>query len=120
MAMYIESLGAFVPDNLIAGNDVKIITGAGTIVAGSGELKRGTVLGIDSAGKLGVLGDTGLTAYGILCDDIDATAEVVAEVYLTGQFNTNALIVKESYTMTTTDIQALRNGGIFLENSMKF
>ena len=79
-----------------------------------------TVLGIDSAGKLGVLGDTGLTAYGILCDDIDATAEVVAEVYLTGQFNTNALIVKESYTMTTTDIQALRNGGIFLENSMKF
>lgn len=119
MAMYIETLGAFAPDNLIAGNDVKIITGAGTIVSGSGLLKRGTVLGIDNTGKLGVLGNSGLTAYGILCDDVDATAEVVAEVYLTGQFNKNALIVKESYTMTNADIQALRNGGIFLETSVQ-
>lgn len=120
MAKYIETLGKMSPDNLIAGNDVKLITGTGVIVSGAGKLSRGTVLGLNSAGKLAVLGAaTGLTAHAILCDDVDASAaDTVAEIYLTGQFNKNKLIVAQDYTMTSADIQALRNGGIFLENSV--
>lgn len=119
MAKYIETLGKMEPDKLIAGNNVKFITGSGVIVSGAGKLRRGTVLGLNAAGKLAVLGGEGLTAHAILCDDVDASeADTVAEIYLTGQFNKNALIVAQDYTMTTADIQALRNGGIFLENSM--
>jgi len=119
MAMHIETLGKMSPDNLIAGNDVKLITGSGVIASGAGKLSRGTVLGLNAEGKLAVLGGEGLTAHAILCDDVDASAaDTVAEIYLTGQFNKNKLIVAQDYTMTSADIQALRNGGIFLENSV--
>lgn len=120
MAKFIEKIGEMVYDNLIADPTVKIITESATILSGAGALKRGTVLGIGTDGKLGVLGNDGLTAHAILCDDVDASgADVVAEVYLTGKFNANALIVKDSYTMTAEDIANLRNGGIFLENAVK-
>lgn len=125
MASYIESLGAFAPDNLIAGNDIPVKTGSGTIKSGSGKLERGTVLALSSGtagtGKLLPLGtaagsDETLTAYAILTDAVDATSgDQVAEVYLTGQFNKNALKVASSYTITTADLVALRNGGIFVE-----
>lgn len=121
MAIYIEHLGGFTPDNLIAGNDVNTITGTGVIANGGGVLLRGTVLGINADGKLAVLGSgEGLTAYAILCDSTDATeADTVAEIYLTGQFNRHALHFAEGYTMTTADETALRNGGIYLENSVQ-
>ena len=120
MAKYFEKIGEMVQDNLIANTAVKLITASAVIVSGAGELKRGTVLGINAGGKLAVLGGEGLTAHAILCDDVDATsAEAVAEVYLTGCFNANALIVADDYTITAEDIEALRNGGIFLENSVK-
>lgn len=123
---YYENLGAMTTDNLIAGNNIPIHTCTGTIVAGMGKLVRGTVLALSSGtagtGKLSVLGTTAasnetLTAYGILCDDVDATsADAVAEVYVSGQFNKNKLTVKASYTMTAADIKALRDGGIYVEN----
>lgn len=128
MATYYENLGACVPDKLINSGDVTPITGTATIAAGGGAMKRGTVLamstGTAGTGKLVILGSTPasnetLTAYGILCDDVDATADVVAEVYLAGHFNKNALIVKDSTTLTAADIKALRDGGIFLDNSME-
>lgn len=120
MAKYLENLGASAPDNLFAGTDVKILCGTGTIKSGEGALKRGTVLGQGSDGKLAVLGGSGLTAYGVLCNDVDATSgDVVAEVYLTGRFNKNALIAKAEYTITAADLKALRDGGIFVENSVE-
>ena len=119
MAKYIEKIGEMVQDNLIANTAVKLITASATIVAGAGKLVRGTVLGINAEGKLAVLGGDGLTAHAILCDDVDATAEAVAEVYLTGCFNANGVTVADNYTMTAEDIAALRNGGIFLENSVQ-
>ena len=120
MAKYIEKIGEMVQDNLISNPAIRVITQTAIIVSGAGELKRGTVLGINSAGKLAVLGGDGLTAHAILCDDVDATsADTVAEVYLTGCFNANELIVKDSYTMTAKDITELRSGGIFLENSVQ-
>ena len=121
MATYIEHLGGFTPDNLIAGNDIPIKTGTGVIANGGGVLLRGTVLGINASGTLAVLdGSEGLTAYAILCDDTDASeANTVAEIYLTGYFNRHALHVAEGYTMTIADEMELRNGGIFLENSVQ-
>lgn len=128
MAKYYENLGACVPDNLIAGNDIPLVSESGTIRTGMGVLKRGTVLALSTGttgdNKLVILGTTAtpttetLTAYGILADDVDATTGAVAEVYVTGQFNKNALIVKDEYTIKTEDIIALRDGGIFVENVM--
>lgn len=39
-------------------------------------------------------------------------------MYVSGQFNKNALTTKADYKLTAADIQALRNGGIYIENAM--
>ena len=122
MVNYYESLGACVPDNLIAGNTIPILTASATIAAAEGKLVRGTVLAASADGKLKQLSAESAgaseAAYGILCDDVDATSEAVAEVYVSGQFNKNALTTKADYKRTAADIQALRNGGIYIENAM--
>ena len=83
MANYIETLGACEYDNLIAGNTIPTHTATGTIASGQGKLARGTVLalstGTSGTNKLVILGTTAggnetLTAYGILCDEVDATS----------------------------------------------
>lgn len=128
MALYNENLGKMTYDNLIANIDVPTKTQTVTIKSGSGALQRGTVLAMSSGtagtGKCVILG-TGaassetLTAFGILCDNVDATSsDAIAEVYVTGCFNKAALAVKSAYTITADDIKALRDGGIFLENMM--
>ena len=116
MSAYNKKLGEFKPDNLIANTNIKITTAAAPIVAGAGVLQRGTVMSL-ADGKLSVM-KSGATPYGILTDDVDATKEVVAEVYLTGCFCKGALRVASGYTMTAADIQALRDGGIFIENAV--
>ena len=115
MSEYNKKLGEFKPDNLIANTNIKVTTAAGPIVAGSGILQRGTVMSL-SEGKLSVM-KSGATPYGILTDDVDATKEVVAEVYLTGAFCKGGLHVADGYTLTDADIQTLRNGGIFVETA---
>ena len=116
MAKYNEKLGVVAHDNLIADIHVKLTVGSGTINAGAGELKRGTVMAL-ADGKLSVM-KSGGAPYGILTDDVDATEATVAEVYLTGKFNKNALIVASGYELTAADIKALRDGGIFIENAV--
>ena len=116
MAIYNEKIGEMTPDNLIADVHVKQIVVSATVAANAGELKRGTVVAL-SDGKLTAM-TTGKTPYGILCDTVTVgAADEVVEVYLTGKFNKNALIVANGYTLTDTDIQTLRNGGIFVENA---
>ena len=111
--LYNGKIGEMTYDNLIASVAVKQIVQ--TITIPSGTLKRGTV--VDISGKIL---NTGLTAYGILCDDVDASGgAVVAEIYVTGIFNKNALIVADGYTLSTDDIKALRDGGIFVETAMR-
>lgn len=112
MALYNEKIGELTPDKLIANVDVKQVVQSISIP--SGTLKRGTV--VDATGK--PLADS-LTPHGILCDDVDASAgAVVAEVYVAGCFNKNALIVADGYTLTAANIKALRDGGIFVENAV--
>lgn len=112
MALYNGKIGELTPDNLFASVDVKQIVQ--TVTIPSGTMKRGTV--VDASGKIL---NTGLTAYGILCDDVDAsTGPVVAEIYVAGAFNKNALIVADGYELSASDIKALRDGGIFVENAV--
>lgn len=123
MPNYFENLGACTMDNLIAGNTMPILTASATLAAGQGKLVRGTVLAAGTDGKLKQLAAESAgaseVAYGILCDDVDATEEAVAEVYVSGQFNANALVTKEKYQMTAADIKALRDGGIYIEHAMR-
>lgn len=120
MALYNEKIGEMKQDNLFASVDVKAIPQSVVIAAGEGVLERGTVLSMGTDGKCKVASaTTGLTPYGILSDAVDATSEAVAEVYVSGVFNKNALKVKSGYTLTAADITALRNGGIYLENSVR-
>lgn len=115
MALYNEKIGEMVPDKLIASAKLRHMTQSITVVSGQGVLKRGTV--IASNGKIMA---SGLTPHGILCDDVDATsASVVAEVYVTGCFHKQALIVADGYTLSAADIKTLRDGGIFFENIME-
>ena len=122
MANYFENLGACMPDNLIVGNTIPIHTASATIAAASGKLVRGAVLTTGADGKLKLISAESVGAtelpFGILCDDVDATSEVVAEVYVSGQFNASALVTKDDYKMTAADVKALRDGGIYIENAI--
>lgn len=124
--IYNKKIGELTHDNLIAGVG-GIKTGSLTIRAGEANYKRGTVFALSAGtagdGKAVILGTAAasneeLVPYGILCDDVTvgAGADEVAEVYLSGVFNKDALIVSDSYEITTDDLIALRNGGIFVEN----
>ncbi len=116
-----EQVGAFTPDNLIAGNrhpvDVcHIIIKAGEV------LKRGSLLEEDGAeaGKFVLRGTQpeAKAAY-ILADDVNASEDdMTALAYRTGEFAENALIVKEGYAVTDADKKALRDAGIFLAGIM--
>lgn len=97
-------------------------------------LKRGTVLalsgGKDGDGKMVILGTAAttesnkvenITANCVLCDDVEVgtTADVTALAYRTGHFARNKLIAKADYTMTAADEQALREGGILLDDAIE-
>lgn len=102
-------------DNLIAGNTHPLSAQTVTIKSGEGKLKRGSVLMRDANGKY-VLADTSAgTAEVILAADVDATsADTVAEVYCSGDFNETALIVADGYTLTDADRLALKGVGIYV------
>lgn len=115
MANRCEKLGEMIPDNLFASIHVKQITGSGVVAAGAGEIKRGTIMAA-ADGKLAVM-TSGATPYGVMCDTVNvADEDEVVEVYLTGCFNRGALEEATGIELTADDIQALRNGGIFVEN----
>lgn len=120
-----KSLGTMEFDGLIADINPKLVVSGGTIrnLSKADTIKRGTVLaksgGTAGDNKLVVLGTAAasnevLTAYCILCDDVavGTTDDVIAPVYLMGCFNSNKVTVADRYTMTETDKDALRNGGI--------
>jgi len=105
----------FTPDNLIADDKHTLATGTVTVLSGEGKLKRGSVLMRNANNKF-VLADTSAgTAEVILSDDVDATnADAVANVYVSGDFKAESLIVKTGYTLTEADKVALKNAGIYI------
>ena len=107
-----KQVGEFTPDSLIASNEFPILKEGIGLKAGQGILKRGSLImkGADKAGyiagsvvkvKAGEgedVTDLEMKVYGILTDEfdtgIDAAADnIPATVYLTGQFNREAVLV---------------------------
>ena len=120
----LKKLGAVSADNLIAGTDPALRVGTGKLRKNTGKLKRGTVLAKSSKdGTLVILGTAAsssesdsevLEPYGILTDDITVPEDedVNTTIYIGGLFNTNKIILKESYQMTEADKDTLRKYGI--------
>ena len=117
----LRKLGSIGQDNLFAKLFPPAETFGVTIKAGEGELARGTVLVMGDDGTYTVLNtETTGKANCVLADPVDASGDsaVTGVAYRTGHFNTRALIVADGYTMTVTDKEELRKGGILLSEMM--
>lgn len=117
----LRKVGSIGQDNLFAKLFPPAETFGVTIKAGEGELARGTVLVMGDDGIYTVLNtETTGKANCVLADPVDASGDsaVTGVAYRTGHFNTRALIVADGYTMTVTDKEELRKGGILLSEMM--
>jgi hypothetical protein len=101
-------------DQLFAG-DYPVVSEEVTILSGQ-TLSRGAVIGRQTSGLKGVLVDSDGTddgrraPYGVLAEDVDASGgDVVSTVYLTGEYNVNALSFGAGDTAAThkTALRAL-------------
>ena len=128
MRELVNKVGTLEQDNLIAkmyppaevtGVTIKAVEEAtvykrGTVMAQSSEDGKLVILGSD------VVGDETLNAAYILCDDVvvdDSDVKTVA--YRSGCFSTDALKVKEDYSLTQKDRDDLRKYGIVLHDNMQ-
>lgn len=129
--------GEFEPDKLISGNKQGVLTRGIALAAGQGVLKRGTLLSRNE-NDLGVIftqsskedigenedgketaAQLSVCPSGILTDDADTGNSqdgdpVIAEEYITGVFNPEAVIVSEG-TNVKDLTEKLRMLGIFME-----
>ena len=118
-------IGSVTPDNLVIGTNVPVLVKGLTIVTGQGILARGSVIGVvtvDGKGKLTTKAsvDGSEKAKFILTDEIDTTAaDVVAQVYESGEFNRKALIFAAGNTAADHE-DTLRSYGIFLNDSIAY
>lgn len=128
MARYDQHLGEMTYDHLISSSKFPILTGMRKLRKGQGKLKRGTALSLSEGdagdGTLVLLGespqtDETLRPNAVLCDEIDTDVSEYAEVYLTGCFTSNALVLKENQKLTTADIEEFRKSGIILQEMME-
>ena len=122
-----EKIGDVTPENLIAQLDPPALKRAGLIrkLGTAGTLKRGTLLaksgGSAGDGKLVIFGSTPatnetLTADCVLAEDIDVgtSADENALVYIQGNFNKDALIIKSGASIGDSDQDDLRLRNIIL------
>lgn len=108
-------ISGLTPETKVAGGTIRKLDAAATYV-------RGTVLAKSSSdNKLVILGTTAatgetLTPDCILADDVEVgtTEDINVAVYDMGCFNPGKLTVKEGYTITEADKDALRVRGISL------
>lgn len=116
------STDTYVPDRLIAGSNMGIVTNLGFLIAGQ-TLSRGALLGqITATGKytlaLSASVDGSQTPSAVLAETTDATAgDKSCTIYLTGEFNPNAMTFGTGHSAATTaTVYALRDVGIFLKS----
>ena len=118
---YFGTEGSYSPDNLIAG-DFPRVTRTVTLTGGAA-LTRGAVLGIVTANGKHTLsasaaGDGSQTPDAILAVDADPSGgDVQALVFLSGEFNENALSFGTGHTADSVR-QALRQRSIFLAETI--
>lgn len=117
-------------DGLFTDTQPAALTRAKTIRKGAAaaSYKRGTIMAVSGGsagdGKLVILGTSAasnetLTPDCILCDDIDVgtSADAVTVAYISGCFDPDKVIVKESYDITAADLDALRVRNILFKNA---
>ena len=121
-----SEIGTFEYDNLIAGNAVPLLAAEVTLAKNQGVVEKGTVLGVVSATGLAVpVDDTNADGsenpHSILTDDVDtgdgsATDDFVTTAYVSGLFNSAALIFGGDDVVADHEL-ALRKLGIFLKEN---
>lgn len=135
-----ETIGTVGYDGLIVDNTPDADVFTVTIrkeASAAATYKRGTVLALSASGtsadgKMVILGtdphktsgtaDEVLEANCVLADDTDVgtAADATALAYRTGHFARNKMIVKTGYTMSATDEENLRKGGILLSGALEY
>ena len=115
-----ETIGAVEYDGIInSAGHADVVTVQ--LKAGSGVLKRGTIVTGTAGGQLSPV-SAALTASNgtyIIADDVDATSAAVATAYRTGHFNRNKLITNGSYKLSAADEEVLRAAGILLSDAIE-
>lgn len=112
--MAINKIGEMKLDELIATGRSPLHTNVIELAAGSGELKRGQLIG-ENSGAYAAIAD-GATPYGILCEDVTLGSETVkAMVYVSGHFNGNQVI-----GYTAEHYNELREKGIFVDTAIAY
>ena len=112
----LNKVGSVGQDNLFAKLFPPAETFGVTIKAGAGQLERGTVLVLGDDGTYTMLNtETTGKANCVLADPVDASGDTGVTG---GHFNARALIVADGYTMTVTDKEELRKGGILLSEML--
>lgn len=121
-----ETTGTFKPDNLFAGNTIPVLARGIILAKNQGVIKRGTVVGIVTATGLAVPVDKAKTdgsqiPYGIATDTVDtgtaATTDTKTTAYISGLFNSKALIFGPSNTVADHRAK-LRDAGIHLQENI--
>lgn len=110
-------------DNIFAATQVQPVTAtAATVLSGEGVLARGSVMGrVSASGKLKLVNsssdDGSQNPYGILADGVDATsADATGVIFLTGEFNSDALVFGGTDTAATHEAEARKIGLFFKTN----
>lgn len=100
-------------DNLFAASQVMPVVADKLSVAQAGALKRGALLKADGA----IVSAASDEVYAVLAEDVDTTeAAKEAAVYLTGEFNENAL--KVGGDIAVADVKAAaRKVSIFIKQA---
>lgn len=130
----VNKIGERGQDNLIAGLFPRAMTMGIKVAAGEGLLKRGALLARNEDGAYVICGKTVTDGEGesakttvyadpsaILADDVDASGstDVTAVAYRSGNFNPDAVIAAEGYTLSAADKDALRKYDIVFTHMME-
>lgn len=115
-----EVIGSVGYDNLINGLTPGAEVFSVQLAANQGILERGTLLATAAGGMVKISNDTTGKANAVLAEAVDTgTSDAVEAIaYRTGHFNTNSLIVAESYEITAADKEALRVAGILISDAV--
>ncbi len=100
--MAMQEMQEMKADNLFAASQMMPVVADKLVVAQAGVLARGTLLGADGA----VIGAGG-EPFAVLAEEVDTTeAAKECAVYLTGEFNANALIVADGASVEDVKVAA--------------
>ena len=110
----INNIGRMELDELFASGKAPAFTHAIELEAGSGNLKRGQLIGKSSQGVFHAI-TSGDTPYGILCADL-AEGETDAVVYVSGHFNANKVV---GY-VEADHYDELREKGIYVDAAIAY